>query len=245
MSFAFRAETFDAARYIEQNLSKAQLERKFGAWCQLQTDLVDVRNAELAGQIIPKALTVDGESVSRFRSVPLTSVARVDWQNDYDIVSWIWQKLHDLSPVKTGRYRASHVLMCDGEIVDGPSPAIAAEDQWTFVSPVVYARKIEGTAAAGGGRRPPQSPQAPEGVYAVVAALAAERFRNVSIKFTYVQLFSAATSDGNRSVSVWAAKKFGSVIHADGSTKSRHARNLLRDATRNPAIVLRFKTVAA
>jgi hypothetical protein len=83
------------------------------------------------------------------------------------------------SPVRSGRYRRGHVLLADDrEIAPEAAPINASEFVWLNVEP--YARKIE----RGLSRR------SPDGVYRMVADVAARRFANLArIRFSYRAAF--------------------------------------------------------
>jgi hypothetical protein len=110
----------------------------------------------------------------------------------------------------SGRYANSHVLFADGAQVSDPKrtrrrPGIRDHE---FAA---YARKIEGTEHSGG-KRPPQSRQAPNGVYNVVADMLNKRYGNVArIRFSY------RTASGG---SIWAARRQQVV-----RTQSLHCRD--------------------
>jgi Bacteriophage related domain of unknown function len=91
-----------------------------------------------------------------------------------DIFQWIDQMLISHSPVKSGRYQASHVLLADGSPCDVAAPPTNAS-QYVFMDTQPYARKIEGLNG-----KKPESSAAPNGVYEGIAMLAAARFGNVA-----------------------------------------------------------------
>jgi len=93
------------------------------------------------------------------------------------------------SPVLTGRYAASHILLVDGVEVDWSNIPPDAEE-YTILSPLPYARKIERG----------QSNKAPDGVYEVTEALINARFGNiVRARFTYRSVdVPAARTPGER-----------------------------------------------
>lgn len=176
--------------------AKAQNEQALGAVPPYDT-YVDGSEGKSEDQVSP-----DGEIVYQFRLVT-------------DALSWIDAELIAHSPVKTGRYQRSHILLADGEITDPDAPTLASE--YVFLNTQPYARKIERG----------ESTAAPEGVYEGIAALAAARFGNTAkIGFAYR---SAADVGGE-----WAA----------GASAARHARRHHRVSdpanwlTRQPAIVI-------
>lgn len=109
---------------------------------------------------------------------PLDNVRRVivfDFDLVTDAILWIHDRLKTVSPVLTGEYKRKHLLYADGREVPPdtlPPPAL----EYVFLDEVPYARKIERGL----------SKQAPEGVYQVVAADAAARFKKLArIRFSY------------------------------------------------------------
>jgi hypothetical protein len=95
-----------------------------------------------------------------------------------EFVAWISDQLERHSPVgRSGRYAKSHVVLANGRILtQGEDPPVDATE-FVFVNNAPYARKIERGI----------SPQAPHGVYQVVAVLARRRFADQasSLSFSY------------------------------------------------------------
>lgn len=92
-----------------------------------------------------------------------------------DVLIGISELLVRHAPVKTGRYTKSFALFADGTEVDIGAVAPQASE-YVFLNTAPYARKIERGL----------SNQAPDGVFQVVAALAAGRFGNqAKIRFSY------------------------------------------------------------
>lgn len=138
------------------------------------------RNRHAIGADLDYKQIVDGKI-----GAPLVSVnvehGRIVFEFDLVLpcLRWIDDILANRSPVLTGRYRDSHVLLADGVEVDAAKPPpIAGRYVFTNITP--YARKIERGL----------SRKAPHGVYQAIAAMAANRFGNVaSIKFSYASLY--------------------------------------------------------
>lgn len=124
----------------------------------------------------PERVKPDGTIVYEFELLPA-------------LFGWIDLNLIMHSPVKSGRYRKSHVFLADGQVVD-PNAPLPDETEFVYINTQPYARKIERG----------QSKQSPAGVYQAVATLAAKRFGNVaSIKFTYrVPLFGEIDAWANK-----------------------------------------------
>lgn len=123
------------------------------------------------------------------------------------------------SPVRSGRYQASHALFADGvEVEPGQIPPNARE--FAFVNSQPYARKIERGL----------SPQSPEGVYHVVATMASRRFGNMArIKFGFRSLPAGAIGGWARSGSALALAR-----RVRGGNPERYAEWL----TRQPAVII-------
>lgn len=125
------------------------------------------------------------------RSAPIDAVAPggtvfAEWSFLSPALLFIRESLQKASPVRTGRYRESHLLIVDGEevAIDGDLPDVFEEAH--FINAQPYARKIERGL----------SNQAPEGVFQVVAALAHRRFGNlVRVSYAWRGLFGSSALD--------------------------------------------------
>lgn len=100
-----------------------------------------------------------------------------------EAVAWALDMLRKLSPVRTGRYRNSHIILLNGQgmtgsdlsVLDGAKPG----DRVQIVNFQPYARKIEGQRARRRfkvRRRAGLSDQAPKGVYRQVIAMLQQRY---------------------------------------------------------------------
>lgn len=140
-----------------------------------------------------------------------------------DVVRWVAEQLAAHAPYKTGQFRESIKCYADGAEID-PDAELKTAAEYVFLSTVAYVRKIEGADG-----RDPESPQAPDGVFEAVAALAAQRFGNqAKIRFTYV-----AADEGG--ISQWAQTPSArSLAHARGGRPEHHTEWL----TRVPAITV-------
>lgn len=181
---------------------------------------IDRQNDAIAGTDVQYTTAVDGSKGARFESVnPDHGTIAAMWELQTDTVAQIWAMLKKHSPVLTGQYRDSHVLLADGAEID-PEGKLPVASEFVFISAVPYARKIERGLSS----------QATDGVYEAVAALARGRFGNVAkISFT----FRSLASGGGSSLHKWS-----------GSTKSGgHIRNDSRRSEwllRQPAIVIKM-----
>jgi hypothetical protein len=143
-----------------------------------------------------------------------------------DMFAWIFDQLKTHAPFLHGNYRESIKLYADGAEIE-VGGEIPPASQFVFLSTVAYASKIEGSPG-----RPPQSSQAPDGVFQVVATMAKQRFGNqAKISFAYI-----APSDGG--IVDWARSAGASQqAHRRGGNKALHTEWL----TRVPAIVITVK----
>jgi hypothetical protein len=101
-----------------------------------------------------------------------------------DMFAWIAAELSAFAPVLTGRFSRSFAFFdsvladLDHEIPEGR--------EFVFMSIEPYAGKVEGE------HKRPESPQAPNGVFEAVAALAALRYPLADIAFSYRTPFFAS-----------------------------------------------------
>lgn len=134
-----------------------------------------------------------------------------------DALSWIGTELVKASPVKTGKFADSHIVLADGHLVEAGSPLPPA-DEYAFVNTQPYARKIERGL----------SPQAPEGVFEAVAVMAARRFGNIGrVRFGYRSI----TTGG---IASWAA---GTTM-LSGNRRGNKRQDWL---TRQPAVIVTLR----
>jgi hypothetical protein len=133
-------------------------------------------NAAILGRVPPFTIFVDGQRGAPIEAVKPGGVIVVEFQLIADVLRFIGEQLVRHSPHKTGRYEHAHVLLADGSQIDFAAPVTKLATEYVFVNTVPYARKIERG----------QSPQAPHGVYEVVATLAKRRFSRLArIEFNY------------------------------------------------------------
>jgi len=167
-------------------------------------------NRQASGGVPGHTTFVDGREGAPLESVnPDNGVIVFRFELVTDLLAWIDKTLQAHSPVRSGRYQRSHVLIADGLGVDLDGP-IPEASEYAFVNTQPYARKIESGL----------SRQAPDGVYEAVAVLASRRFGNVARIFFHFRspLFGA--------VDEWASAR---------TTRAKHRARL----TRQPAIVIR------
>lgn len=143
----------------------------------------DAINRRALGYVPPKEITVDGR-----RDAPLETVKVnggfivVEWELFTSALLWIGTELQKRSPVRSGDYVRSHLLFADGVEIPLTANPKAAEE-YVFLNPIPYARKIE-IGKTKSGRN--FVIQVPNRIYEKVARDARSRFGNsADIKFTY------------------------------------------------------------
>ncbi len=161
-------------------LSPAEQSRQFAEMAGTQIAEARAINIRALGRDPPSTTAVDGKIGAPLTSVHAGSVIFTEWELLTEVLAFISTNLNKFSPVKTGRYQKSHVLFADGVEfnldVTSLVPQIATAEEYIFVNTQPYARKIERGL----------SPQAPDGVYQVVANLARRRFGKIAkITFSY------------------------------------------------------------
>lgn len=173
----------------------------------------DQRNAAALGQAPEHRTFVDGAATEAIERVRAEGVV----VRTYDVIGValieIGNMLWTHSPVRSGHYQRSHVLLADGDEIaivrsgwELP-PLQPLVREFTFSPEVDYARPIERG----------WSKKAPDGVYQVVAELAKQSYgRLARIEFGYRE-----------------------VIGIDESRKERSVRPNAPRNLRNPAIIVR------
>lgn len=139
--------------------------------------IADIRKSNAAisgGRDLPPEVTVDGRRDAPLESVRPDGMIVAQFDPLRNVLEWIGEALVQASPVLTGKYQRSHVLLVDG-VEHDPVAEIPAGNLYRFVNRQPYASVIEPRGPA-----PGQSPQAPEGVYMAVAAVAQKRFGGVA-----------------------------------------------------------------
>lgn len=200
----------DIAVMFSDALSPQARSSLFASFARDQIDEARQINRKALGGEAPYSVYVDGREGAPLSTVKPDGVILAEWHFVTEALVWISTQLQLHSPVLSGRYAKSHELFAGGVDTENPNnPPVAQEYVFTNIQP--YARKIEGDST-----RPPQSPQAPDGVYQAVAVLARQRFGNVvKVDFTYRTAIS------------------GSIVGGRAGDRS---------SMRNPAIVVRLRT---
>lgn len=179
----------------------------------------DQRNARALGHTPPKVISVDQSRGAAIENAKANSTIFVEYELIETALSAIGEMLVRHSPVRSGRFQSSWVLFAEGVAVE-PGSIPSAADEYAFLSSMPYARKIERGL----------SPQAPEGVADVVAALAKRRWENIAnIRFSFRSFPAGA-------VGAWAqtgsARAMAKTIRR-GNSAGHH-----EWLTRQPAVVI-------
>lgn len=155
--------------------SPAAISAALAAEARTAIQQTDRHNDSELGRDVAFETFVDGVRSDAFASVRPDGEIVAVWSLIGDVIAGVLELLRANSPVLTGRYRDSHVMLADGVLVTDPEAASTAREV-IFVNTLPYARRIETG----------WSSQAPDGVYEGVAAIAQGRFGNqAQIRFTY------------------------------------------------------------
>lgn len=185
----------DVRLIIDEVLSPQARSRQLASGARVYIREGDEINRRVLGRIPPRKTLVDGREGAALESVRPDGVIIAEWELVGDLLFVIAEQLRAVSPVRSGRYRASHTLFADGvEVAIGKTVPLANE--YVFLSDVPYAVKIEGVPG-----RPAQSKKAPRGVYQITAAKMNRQYGNVArVRFAWRALHSGFTGkSGNRS----------------------------------------------
>lgn len=181
-----RSFSRDVQVIVERTLSTNARQRLAAEAGRRVLAQAQAQNARVLGSTPSHETFVDGRPTTDLESVnPDRGEILFRFNLATDVFSWIDEQLILHSPIgntpKSPEYNRSHIFFADGDQAD-PTGAVSGET-FVFLNTVPYARKIERG----------QSKQAPDGVYEVVATLAARRFGNIArIRFGY-RSFQAGT----------------------------------------------------
>jgi hypothetical protein len=173
----------DISTIVDEELSPAAQTRHLVRFAREELIEAQQINRQALGVLPDHETFVDGRQVGSVEAARIGSVIMFEFDLLKPVFAWVDRMLIMHSPVRSGRYRSSHILLADGiEVdVDGPLPPAARE--FVFLNTQSYARRIEKGL----------SQQAEDGVYHVVAELAQGRFGNIArITFEYRRLAAAA-----------------------------------------------------
>jgi hypothetical protein len=178
----------DLAILFPDTFSLAAKNKAFAEFARRALAEAQDQNRQVFGAVPPHDTFVDGRKGAPLESVKPDGVIVFQFELLTEAFEWIDDMLILHSPSKSGRYAKSHVFLADGREADPFRPPQGASE-FVFINRQPYARKIERG----------QSPQAPEGVYDVVAILAQQRFGNMArIRFSYRTLISGSKARTDR-----------------------------------------------
>jgi hypothetical protein len=183
VNFKFEPIDRDIAFLLSEELSPAAQSASLAAFAEEQRDDALSANTTALGSAPPYDTFVDGARSSHLEGVRPNGVIVFEFELFVNMMGWIDLQLITHSPVRSGRYRRSHVLFADGVEVDqsGNAPLPDARE-FVYLNMVPYARLIERGL----------SKQAPDGVYQGIALMAARRFGNLAaFKFEYRRVANA------------------------------------------------------
>lgn len=180
---------------VDRNLSPKARSQRIAAFARNEIDAIDAQNKAALGAVPPKTITVDGRQGAPLESVnPDRGTIIAEWRLVGEVLTWIMATLKQRSPVVSGAYRNNHLLYADGAEADANHPPLAQE--YTFLNPLPYARKIEiGKTKAGRDF----VIQVPNRIYERTADDAKARFGNLAkIRFTYQAAVGGRIARKNR-----------------------------------------------
>jgi hypothetical protein len=168
----------DITALLEEDLSPAALSAELAAFAREQLAEAEKINADALGFTPQHTVAVDGVAGAPEDRVRPNGVIVYTFDLMPDVFGWIAAELYAFAPVRSGRFRRSFAFFVDGILTD-VTGEISKGREFVFLSSVPYAGKIEGE------HKPPESRQAPSGVFEAVAALARMRYPQLDISFSY------------------------------------------------------------
>ncbi len=165
----------DIAVILQEDLSPQAQSRALAGFARDQLVEAQQINRSALGSVPGHRSYVDGRQSDNLDAVKPSGVIVFEFDLLSGMFEWIDLQLITHSPVRSGRYRRSHILLADGVEVD-PAGRSLDVDEYVYLNAQPYARKIERGL----------SKQAPDGVYQGIATLASGRFGNLArISFGY------------------------------------------------------------
>lgn len=202
---------------VTHNIDSAAFGKNVGQWVKAQTIEVAERalQQEVGRGFDNKPVVVtDGTPRRDYTQVkPFGKIEFIANTSMADAVRWALTELQKRSPFLTGRYASSHIVMINGEEVQGniwvALRAVKDTDRVQIVNTQPYARRIEKVTARkatkkrrGRVGRKALSKQARSGVYQPVLRALVNRYgRSIFFDFKYVPL--------NLGVKVWGPQGGG------------------------------------
>ncbi|MCQ8781718.1 hypothetical protein [Mangrovibrevibacter kandeliae] len=148
-----------------------------------EVDIARQTNNRVAGAEVPFDQYVDGRKGAPVETVRAGGLVFAEWRFLGEVLQWISAALVAASPVRSGRFSQSHLLIIDDVEYDPKGALPETFDEAVFVNSQPYARKLERGLSA----------QAPQGVFQAVAAVADRRFGNLAdVRFSFRPLTGAS-----------------------------------------------------
>jgi hypothetical protein len=167
---------------VNARLDPKERTKRIAAFARKEIAAVDEQNQRALGAIPPKTITVNGRQGADLESAnPDRGTIIAEWRLVGEVLQWIMDTLNQRSPVISGKYRDSHIMLADGSEADPDDHPLATE--FKFYNPVPYSRKIE-VGKTKSGRD--FVIQVQNRIYERTADDARARFGNIAkIRFTY------------------------------------------------------------
>lgn len=185
---------------VTHNIGAAEFGKSIGQWVKGHTIAIAERALQQEvgrGFDNQPVVVTDGTPRRDYTQVkPFGKIEFISNTSVAEAVRWALTALQKISPVRTGRYASSHVIMINGAEIHGniwvALRAIKSTDRVQIVNPQPYARKIERASAGkktGRQARKSLSKQARSGVYQpVLRSLVARYGKSIFFDFKYVKL---------------------------------------------------------
>lgn len=164
----------DIELMISDTLAPKAQSKMLADFARKELDEGQRRNRQALGRVPEHDTLVDGVESEDLDAVRPNGRISFEFHMVDEVLGWIGEQLVLNSPVLAGTYSRSHVLFVDG--VEAEPGNVPRGSEYIFISTLPQARKIERGL----------SPQAPDGVYEGVAAVASRRFGNIArIRYTF------------------------------------------------------------
>jgi len=215
MTISARVQPIDRDLVIRLVGTPADRSAAFAAFAREKLAEAEATNEQALGHVPEHKTFVDGHDGASEDQVRPDGVIVYEFALVGDVLDFISEQLALHSPVKSGRYKKSHILFADGlQVNEGETPPRAT--LYTFANAQPYSRKLEKL----------------DGVYEGVAALAAGRFgAEAQITFGWFSVPDGAVGDWARTPSA----------RAEAGRHSRRGNRASEWLTRQPAVIVQPK----
>jgi len=214
----------DIELLIAQDLSPEAQSATLAAFARETLAEAEATNEAALGHASPHETFVDGLAGASEETVRPGGQITYEFDLLLDLFAWIDDQLMQHAPVRSGQFKRSFVFLADDVEADprNPPPGLKVA---VFSNTQPYARKIEGDD-----NRKPESSQAPDGVFEVVAALAGRRYGNIAkVSFGWRSLQNAGA------LTEWARSESGRLLGSKRGGGEAQQHDWL---TRQPSIIV-------